>query len=319
MTDSSRAGFSVPLEGWRRDFQQGWQQMPHKVLFLSLLAAWAVLFHFLGNSTFGYKDTPSLFGWMNYAYSQLEDDRHCKYVPFVVLALFWWKRKELMAVRKAPWWPAIALVVLALVLHLLGFLVQQTRVSIAAFFLGLYGLTGLVWGKAWLKASIFPYFLFVFCVPLGTVADTLTFPLRLLVTKISVGIAHVLGNDVIRVGSLIFDPGRTFQYDVAPACSGIRSLTALIALTTIYAFTSFRNLWKRGLILAAAIPLAIAGNVARLTSILVVAQAFGNSAGLKMHDYGEFVFFSVAVICVVLLGIWLGENDERRKLRVEAV
>ena len=307
------------LDEWRRDLQQGWQQMPHKGLFLALLAVWLALYHWLGNSTFGYKDTPSLFGWMNYAYGQLEDDRHCKYIPLVVLALFWWKRKELMALQKKHWWPAIALVMLGLALHLLGFLVQQTRVSIAAFFVGLYGLTGLVWGKAWLKASFFPFVLFVFCLPLGTVADTLTFPLRLLVTKISVGIAHALGNDVIREGSLIFDPGRTFQYDVAPACSGIRSLTALVALTTIYAFTSFRSIWKRGLILALAVPLAIAGNVARITSILVVAQVFGNSAGLRMHDYGEFVFFSVAVVCVVLVGIWLGDSEKRGRQGAEAV
>jgi len=309
MTDSNKAGFGVLLDEWRRDFRQGWQEMPNKGLFLILLGVWVVLFQFLGNSTFGYKDTPSLFGWMNYSYNQLEDDRHCKYIPLVVLGLFWWKRKELMSVAKGHWWPAVALIVLGLVLHVLGFMVQQTRLSIAAFFVGLYGLTGLVWGQAWLKASFFPYFLLVFCVPLGTVADTLTFPLRMLVTKISVGIAQALGNDVVRQGSLIFDTGRTFQYDVAPACSGIRSLTALIALTTIYGFTSFKSLWKRGMILAAAIPLAVAGNVARITSILVVAQIFGNSAGLKMHDYGEFVFFAVAMVCIVLLGIWLGESD----------
>jgi exosortase/archaeosortase family protein len=123
---------------------------------------------------------------------------------------------------------------------------------------------------------------------------------------------------VIREGSQIFDVGRTFQYDVGAACSGIRSLTALFALTTIYAFTSFRTYWKRGLILAAAIPLAVAGNVARITSILVVAQAFGQAAGMKVHDYGEFVFFSVAVICVLMLGLWLGERDERHQARTES-
>ena len=41
---------------------------------------------------------------------------------------------------KAPWWPAIVLVVLGLVLHIGGYIVQQTRVSVAGFFLGLYGL-----------------------------------------------------------------------------------------------------------------------------------------------------------------------------------
>src|SRR5437667_4151167 len=36
---------------------------PSKELFLMLLAAWIALFHFYGNSTLGYVNTPSLFGW----------------------------------------------------------------------------------------------------------------------------------------------------------------------------------------------------------------------------------------------------------------
>src|SRR5204862_4065088 len=126
-----------------------------------------------------------------------------------------------------------------LVIHLIGFMVQQTRISIIGFFLGLYGLTGLAWGRHWLQRTFFPFFLFVFCVPLGTMSDSLTFPLRMLVSKISVGIGHVLGIDVIRDGSQIFNPRGTFQYDVAPACSGIRSLTALLALTPIFGFINF--------------------------------------------------------------------------------
>src|SRR5207248_2652186 len=144
---------------------------PDKLLFFILCLIWAVFFHFLGNSTFGYKDTPSLFGWMNYAYNSLGDDRFGKFIPPVVFALLLVKRRELTAVRKAPWWPALALVVAGLLLHMAGYIIQQTRISILAFFLGLYGLTGLVWGREWLRATFFPCFLLIFCFPLGTLAD----------------------------------------------------------------------------------------------------------------------------------------------------
>src|SRR6185503_10255058 len=83
-----------------------WSSFPDKLLFFSLVTVWVVFFHVLGNSTFGYRDTPSLFGWMNYTYSCQEDDRHGKIVPLLVLALLWVKRRELTAVAKAPWWPA---------------------------------------------------------------------------------------------------------------------------------------------------------------------------------------------------------------------
>jgi hypothetical protein len=47
------------VERFRVEFLEAWESLPGKPLFFSLLAAWIVLFHFLGNSVFGYVDTPS--------------------------------------------------------------------------------------------------------------------------------------------------------------------------------------------------------------------------------------------------------------------
>lgn len=295
------------------DFEEVWREMPYKRLFFTLFVVWFFAFHYLGNSTFGYVDTPSLFAWMDYDYHSSTDDEHGYLIPFVVLGLLWWKRKELLAVRKDLWWPALTIIVSALLLHIFGYAIQQTRLSIVAYFVGLYGITGLVWGPNWLRATFFPFFLFAFCVPLSTVSETVTFPLRVLVTKISVGLArNVLGIAVIQDGVRIADPDGTFSYEVAAACSGIRSLTALLALTTIYGFTTFRSVWKQIFMMAIAFPLAVIGNVARLTGIIVTAEAFGQKAGMKFHDYAGFVTFLVAIICIMLLGFLLKENEEMR-------
>ena len=48
------------------------------------------------------------------------DDSHGQLIPFVVLALFWWKRKQLIALPLSTWWPGLLLLSLALGLHLLG-------------------------------------------------------------------------------------------------------------------------------------------------------------------------------------------------------
>jgi exosortase len=284
-----------------------WSSFPDKLLFFSLCTVWVVFFHVLGNSTFGYLDTPSLFGWMNYTYSCQEDDRHGKLVPLVVLALLWIKRRELADVAKAPWWPALVLVAAGLLLHMAGYIVQQTRISILAFFLGLYGLAGMVWGPKFLRAAFFPYFLFIFCFPLGTLADKITFPLRTLVTQISVGIAHLLGVEAIRNGTQIIG-ANGFNFDVGPACSGIRSLTALTALTTIYGFLTFHASWKRVLMVFVAVPLALVGNVSRITGVILTSEAFGERAGLKFHDGAGFMTFFVAILCVMALGHWLRED-----------
>jgi exosortase len=273
-----------------------WRQFPEKYLFLALLIPWLLLFHFLGNSTFGYMDTPSLLDWLAGAYdSPFHDDDHGMYIPFLFLGLAWWKRQELLAAPKRLWWPGLFILAAACLLHIFGYMVQQPRVSAAALFLGIYGLIGVAWGPAFMRAIFFPFFLFLFCVPIGSLSGVITFPLRMLVTHISVGIAQVLGVDVIQDGSRIFNEARTFQYDVAPACSGIRSLIALFLLATVYAFVVFKQWWPRLVIIALAMPLAVAGNVVRITTIIIVGKAFGHDAGVMIEQKFGFVTFAVAL------------------------
>jgi len=302
MTDRAQNGI---LEEFRVEFLDCWRQLPNKGLFFGLLAAWVALFHFLGNSTFGYVPTSSLFGWILNA-SQ-GDESHLPLVPLAVLALFYWKRRELISQPLGLWPPALALVALGLLLHVTGYMVQQQRVSIIGFFTGLYGLMGLAWGWRFLRASFFPFFLFGFCIPIGSLAERVTFPLRMLVTYLSVGIGQVAGLDVVRDGSLIYNAQHTFQFDVAPACSGIRSLVALLALTTLFGFLSFRSTWRRLVMVLAAFPLAVLGNVVRISFTIFVAEILGQNAAAAVEQKFGFVTFAVAIVCVLLIERWLRE------------
>src|SRR5438132_921308 len=158
----------------RSTFLDCWNRLPNKALFFVLLAAWLALFQFLGNTTLGYirSQSPSLFRWLLDAYDPAgeywrSDDGHGVIIPFVVLGLFWWKREELLKQPLRSWWPGLLVLAMALLLHMVGYMGQQPKVSVLALFIGIYGLMGLAWGLAWLRASFFPFFLFAFCVPLG--------------------------------------------------------------------------------------------------------------------------------------------------------
>jgi exosortase len=204
------------------------------------------------------------------------------------------------------WWPALGLVVFALLLHILGYVSQQQRLSVIGFFMGLYGLTGLAWGRHWLQASFFPFFLFVFCIPVGDTAAPLTLPLRLLVSRIVEIIAHLgLAPDLIREGTQLFDAQHTFGYEVAAACSGIRSLVALLALLTIYGFVNFKSPWKRAVMMLVALPLSVLGNVVRLCFTIMVAETFGQNAGKAVETDAGYLTFVVAVGCAFLVTRWL--------------
>lgn len=305
------------------DLVKSWPKLPNKFLFFSLFAAWVVLFHLVGNSTLGYVHSNSLFRWLLDAYHPAGDYASSEdviglIVPFIVLALFAWKLKELVALPLRAWWPGLLLVAFAMLLHLFGFMIQQPRVSVIAFLAGIYFLMGLAWGPAWLRGSFFPVFLLGFCVPIGPNAEVITTPLRHLVAIIVTAIAHLgLAPDLVREGTQLFDAQSAFRYDIAPACSGIRSLTSLLTLTTVFGFVCFKSSWRRLLLVIVAFPLSIIGNVLRITFTVFVAEMFGQSAGSAVEQNAGFVTFAIAIVAVLLLEHWLREPKAESALPLE--
>ncbi len=314
------------LEEFRIEFWDCWRRLPNKAFFFVLLAAWLALFQFLGNSTLGYVPSRSLMVWMYRAYNPLvpepppgtvpdhtadaeSTDGHGNLVPLVVLALMWWKRKELLAADLRTWSPGMVLVGLGLFLHLLGYGVQQPRISILGLFTGLYGIMGLAWGPDWLRRSFFPFFLFAFSIPLGSMAQFITFPLRLLVTYLVELTCHyVLAIDVLRVGTKLVDPAGHYEYEVAAACSGIRSLVATLALAVVIGFISFRSWWKRILMVASAVPLAVLGNLLRMMTIVIASEIGGRGWGKAVHDGGPLGIFSLLPYVPAFIGLFIIEH-----------
>lgn len=310
---SSPPAASVPQRAGSVD---RWRQVPNRGVLLGLLAGWIVLFQFLGNSTLGYVSSPSMFRWWAWTMHGIHDQEHAYVMPAVVLGLLWWKREDLAALPKRVWWPAVLFFVLAIAVHVTGYLVQQTRLSVAAFFAGIYALTGLVWGAAWLRATVFPFSLLLFCVPLGPGAEPLTVPLRLLATKITGVICHdVLG--ILRVqqsGNLLYAADGAYQYEVAAVCSGIKSLTTIMVFSVIYGYLTLPSLWRRVLLVALAAPLAVVANVCRLTMIVVASETFGPAAGNYVHssDWISLVPYVPAFIGVLLAARWLRGGRKSR-------
>jgi exosortase len=299
------------------DVRQFIESLPYKAQLLVVAAVWLVLFHFLGNSSFGYADTPSLFAWLVANYEANPDDSLGYLIPPLIAVLLFMRRDELIPLEKRPWPPALILLSLAVVLHLFGYLIQQARVSLLAFGLGIYALTGLFWGPKWLKATFFPFALLIFTVPLTAYTDSLTFHLRLLSTQLATGFCNtVLNLNLIREGTMVFHalPNGTkgFEFEVAPACSGIRSLTVVFLLTLVYGYMQFNSLWRRLSLVVAAIPLAVLANVVRLIIVFTVGEAWGGDAGKRIETNLGFVTFIVALGGVMLLGRFLKEPSAPR-------
>lgn len=310
---------------WWTDTRECWQRLPNKAFFFTLLAAWVLLFQFLGNSILGYVHTSSLFEWLYNIYNAggpdtATDDSYGNIIPFLVVGLFWWKRKELLALPLQLWWPGLLLLLAALGLHLFSYVIQQPLFSIVAFFAGIYALMGLAWGPAWLRHSLYPFCLFVFSIPLTEHLNFILFPMRLFVCWLVEMVAHLIGIGIIRQGTQLMDPSGAYGYDVAAACGGMRSLIAVFLLATVVAFGLLRSLANRTLLIALAVPLAILGNMLRLLAIIFAAEMGGQSWGNYVHEGGPFGIISLLPYIPGMIGLlWIGRRLEKREVKNKSV
>lgn len=314
--EQSQPGTIPKLKNWDSIYPNWW-------VAAVLLIAWSVLFHFTGNSTLGYIKTRSLFVWwyemlavtaQRGGLSALVDseDALAWLIPLIVAGLFYYRRKELAELEKKEFLPASVLLIIAVLVHILGFLVQQARLSFVAFWFGVYAITGMVWGKKWLKETLFIFALFAFSVPLGGASEAITFPLRVLATTITVKFTNIVfGLDIIQHGTLILDSTGRYQYEVAPACGGLRSLTAIFVLAIVSGYILFRSLWRKLLLIVLSLPLAVAGNILRLLGIIIAAELAGQEAGAKVHSSSIFSLLPYVPAFVVFwfLTAWLKEED----------
>lgn len=285
-----------------------------------------IVFQWFGNGTRGYIHTSSLFYWWGYQwFNPQSETQHGPMILAVSAWLFWRGARQMRSaeggMRKAGhrgqttfnvrWWTSV--LVAGLAVHALGYLLAQTRISIVGFLLFAWGLAGFAGGRPWARVAAFPLVFLVFSIPLN-VLDTVGFHLRLGVIEVAWRLAHLVGIDVIRNGTQLMSPDGGFQYDVAAACSGVRSLMALAALSLLLGYLSFRSWWVRLGVGLLCFPYAFIGNVARIFAIIVMAEWRGQAAGLRTHDVMGFGVF-VIVLGLVQLTVWWGQRLAERRAR----
>ena len=279
-----------------------------------------VLFHLVGNTTDVRLWGRSALVWMidrwGDAYGSTADYSHGWLIPLVSITVIWLKRKELLVAPKSVSKVGLALVITALLLHWLGAKSQQTRMSLMGLVLLLWGIPYYLYGGRVARILLFPCGYLILCIPLNFL-DSLTFPLRIFSTVISTGVLNGLGIPAERAGSAIYSQAAGgFNFDVADPCSGIRSLLAMTALTAVYAYFTQTTLLKQWLLFLASIPLAIIGNIARIITVALMAEAFGEKVALGLyHDYSGYVVFSVAIGFMVAIGGLLNTDWKRVWMR----
>ncbi len=265
-----------------------------------VLAGLFFLFHLHGNSQEIATCRRSLFLWLHSRW--VGDYAYCQLLPLASLAALWIRRREIAAAPRRMDWRGAHLLVLALTLHWMGVLAQQPRLSMAALILLLWALPFLLYGFALARWLIFPCAYLFLAIPLNFI-DSMTAPLRLFATAASAFLLNGFGLHVQRVGAGLFSAaGNPFSFNVAPECSGLRSLLAMTALMAFYAWYSQKTLAKKWFLFLCSVPVAIIANICRIILVVVVAAFFGQQTAMGLwHDYSGYPIFLISILLMLSL------------------
>ena len=291
------------LKAWAAGFR--WSRLSpsaqREIGFWALVAGLLFfLFHLHGNNQEISTCRHSLFLWLRSRW--VGDYAYGMFLPLASLAVLWLRRRELAAAPRHVDWRGAPLVALALALHWIGVLAQQPRISTAGLILLLWSLPFLFYGFALARWLLFPCAYLFLAIPLNFI-DSMTAPLRSFATAVSAGLLNGFGLQVQRVGSGLFSAaGNPFAFNVAPECSGLRSLLAMTALMAFYAWYSQPTLLKKWALFLFCIPVAIVANICRIILVVIVAAFFGQETAIGLwHDYSGYPIFLISIVLMLSL------------------
>ena len=231
---------------------------------------------------------------------------HCYLVLPIALWLAWERRALLLPLTPSPA-PAAALLVVPCALtwlfaERLGIMEGRQLAALAMAWM----LVPAAFGWRVTAAMAAPLAYLVFLVPFGAflVAPLQAFTAAFIDLGLGLlAIPHYV-NDV-----LIEIPEGQFQ--VAEACAGLRFLIAAIAFGALYALLIYRSPWRRLLFLAVSVVAPILANGVRALGIVLLGHVLGSAeAGAVDHVLYGWIFFSMVILLLILLGLPFREDRE---------
>jgi exosortase len=219
----------------------------------------------------------------------------------VSLFLVWTIRRQLRDTPVAPTWAGLPVVTLAVFLQIAGIRGDVTMFQAYSLILIVAGLIWSCFGTGILRRLAFPIAFLVFGAPtFPVIVNQLSFRLKSIAAFGSVFMAQLIGISVSLQGMDLHLP--TGVMTIEGACSGLNSLIALMALGALFAYLGTGAAWRRWLLFACSVPVALAGNIVRITSLCVYAGLTDTTRATGLfHNIGGFVLFGFALLAMSLL------------------
>jgi len=234
-----------------------------------------------------------------------ENNSHGFIVPLVSGYLVYKRRRQLSRVKSIPDAWGLLLIFFGVVLLIAGWLASEYFTMRFSFIVVLSGGIIYFYGMNFMSILWGPVLYLILMIPVPAVIyDAVAFPLKLFVTSTSVMIMKMMGVMVTREGNIMAFPNITLE--VVNACSGLRSLTSLLAVGLAYVMLFVRNCRHRIVVFVAIFPIALVANMVRVVGTGVLSQYFGAAAAEGFfHEFAGLVVFMVSLFLIVLIHTFL--------------
>ncbi len=224
---------------------------------------------------------------------------HCALVLPIIAWLVWQRLPDLKALAPRAWAPGLVLTGAGGGAWLLGEAGNVALLRHLGLVLMLQGAVVACLGKTVARGLAFPIFYGVFLVPFG---EELVPPLQTLTAKMSMALLALTGVPAHIEGIFISTPSGLYR--VAEACSGVRFLVAMTALSALAANLCFRSWSRRLAFVAFALAVSVLANGVRAFGTIYIAYRTNNevAVGIDHLVYG-WVFFAI-VIALIAAAAW---------------
>lgn len=280
-------------------------------LLFGLLGTLVYYFGFYGYAMGGHMPTAQ---WAAEAWNEGNDLEHGFLIFPAAVVVAWMHREEIAALPKRGSWVGIFMVLAGVLAFLVGIWTVQPRIAMVSLPVLIYGGVWFLWGWRVARKIAFPCALLLFMVPIGFILNH-TEPLQRLVANVVHKMCTMLpffDLGIERDGVTLRGLGLDGKYlcEVAGGCSGIRSLMAMSLLSAVYVHFTQKELWKKVLIFAFALPFAVVGNIVRVFTIVLFAHFISVSIGTgPYHDISGFlVTIPIALWAMVQFGNLLNRD-----------
>ena len=250
------------------------------------------------------------------AWNTKPQSSHGFFILPVSLYIVFTKRQQLSHIKLQTSTVGILFVIIGILTYIFGAAAKISTLSNISLLLNIIGILLSLGGLVFTRKLLFPvlFLAFMFPVP-DAIYVSLTAPLKLFTSHLSVEILQIFGFPVFREGNIIQFPNMNLE--VVEACSGLQSLISYLILGVLISyFLPKANILTKSIYIAIAFPISITINVLRIITTGILANYYNPKIAQGFfHEFSGMLLFIIGLICYFALYLVIQRESARTKMQ----